>query len=540
MKKYLFLLFCSMPLFLLSQDSISGKLDALMQAYQNVDKFNGSILVAKQGRVLLDKGYGYRNVKEHVKNDTASMYRIYSITKTFTSTVILMLAEQGKLSVKDKLSKYYPGFPKGDSITIEHLLTHTSGIYDYTHGNDMKDQSEPTMIAFLKTKPLDFSPGSNWSYSNSGYWLLGFIIQKITGMTYEEAVTKMIFRPLKMNHSGFDFKDLKSKDKTTPYEFLGKDSSATAVIYDPPGPYAAGAIYSTTHDMYEYHKAHQQYVLVSEPLMKKAYTSFMSDYGYGWVVNQFDGHDLVSHSGGAAGYRSNFARSIKDDIVIIVLCNTESNNPQMITNNILNVLYNKQYNIPVEIAVRQEILQQYAGYYEVDEHFNIHITTEMGKLIGQAKGEGPIVLMAQEDNYFYAEEAGAYLRFNKTKGDQFDEMVIRQGDRTKIAHRYVPAWGMLGSATANGWEGAVPDISLTEDCLHKDYWKAENISLKEGEIKFRFNNNWNTNYGDNENDGNAELSGSNIKVQAGTYDIILDLSDRNRAKYIISKKGLQQ
>ncbi len=257
-----------------SQQSVSSQLDELMTAYQKLDKFNGSILVAKQGKVLLEKGYGYRDMKSNIKNDQHSIYPIYSITKTFTSTVILMLVEQGKLSLQDKLSKFYPEYPKGDSITIEHLLTHTSGVYDYTQGNDMKDQSEQTMIRFLESKPLDFSPGSDWRYSNSGYWLLGFIIQKTTGMTYEQAVEKMIFQPLKMTHSGFAYKFLQSPQKTTPYEWLGSDSSATAIIYDPPGPYAAGAIYSTVGDLLLYHKAHQRYILVSEKMMKKAYTAF--------------------------------------------------------------------------------------------------------------------------------------------------------------------------------------------------------------------------------------------------------------------------
>src|SRR3990170_8829274 len=123
-------------------------------------------------------------------NDANSIFQTYSITKTFTSTLILKLVELNRLALSDKLSKYYPEFPKGDSITIEHLLTHTSGVYDYTRGNDMPDKTEKSFIRFIETKPFDFSPGTGWNYSNSGYWLLGFIIKKVTGVTYEEAVDK--------------------------------------------------------------------------------------------------------------------------------------------------------------------------------------------------------------------------------------------------------------------------------------------------------------------------------------------------------------
>src|SRR5262245_55108644 len=120
------------------QQTTTEKLDKLMTAYCSINKFNGSVLVAQKSKILLEKGYGIKNAKDNSFNDANSIFRIYSITKTFTSTVILKLVEEGKLSLSDKLSRFYPQFPKGDSITIEHLLTHTSGLYDYTRGNDMK------------------------------------------------------------------------------------------------------------------------------------------------------------------------------------------------------------------------------------------------------------------------------------------------------------------------------------------------------------------------------------------------------------------
>lgn len=138
------------------QQSISGKLDELMAAYCKVNKFNGCVLVARKGAILLEKGYGIKNALGNTVNDAKSIFRIYSITKSFTSTMILKLVELKKLSLSNKLSKFYPGFPKGDSITIEHLLTHTSGIYDYTRGNNMPDQTERSFIHFITTKPPVF------------------------------------------------------------------------------------------------------------------------------------------------------------------------------------------------------------------------------------------------------------------------------------------------------------------------------------------------------------------------------------------------
>jgi len=162
------------------------KLDALIDAYAKLYKFNGSALVAKNGVILLNKGYGYRNATDKVANNEQTIFQLGSVTKQFTSAVILKLQEEKKLSVSDKLSKYFPGYPKGDSITIEQLLTHTSGIYNYTNdqkfmANEVtKSANREMMMALFKDKPLDFSPGSSWSYSNSGYSLLGYIIEAVT------------------------------------------------------------------------------------------------------------------------------------------------------------------------------------------------------------------------------------------------------------------------------------------------------------------------------------------------------------------------
>src|SRR6187455_1847958 len=199
------------------------KLDTLMSAYAKLHKFNGAALVAKNGIILLNKGFGYRNATEKVTNNEQTIFQLGSVTKQFTSAVILKLQEEKKLSVSDKLSKYFPGYPKGDSITIEQLLTHTSGIFNYTNNGTFmenevtKSASREKIMALFKDKPLDFSPGTGWNYSNSAYSLLGYIIEDVTKMPYEQVVRKYIFTPLQMTHSGFDFTHLKINEKATGY-----------------------------------------------------------------------------------------------------------------------------------------------------------------------------------------------------------------------------------------------------------------------------------------------------------------------------------
>lgn len=518
---------------LFCQKTTQQKLDALMDAYCKVNKFNGSVLVSQKGKILLEKGYGIKNFQSKTMNDENSIFQIYSITKTFTSTVILKLVELNKLSLSDKLSKFYPEFPKGDSITIENLLTHTSGISDDTHGN----HAEELLIPFLATKPLDFSPGTKWSYSNSGYRLLGFIIKKVTGMRYEDAVKKYIFSPLQMTQSGFDYKYLSNKNKTMGYEIFSDEIKKEAIVYDPPGPFAAGAIYSTVGDLYKYHKGLQTFKIVNREALKKAYTPFKNNYGYGWMVNSYEGREMVSHSGGAAGYRSNFTRIPGDDIVIILLNNTENANVELITKNLLNIIYNKPYKIPFEIKLSKEILKKYTGTYQVaTPPLIMYITVEDGRLVAQVSGQQKTIVLAQKENHFFAEEADGSLEFLKNEDGILNELIIHQGGQNITGKRIYPTWGLIGNATSKGWEANIPDIKFTEDTLKKGLWVLKNIKLNTGELKFRFNNDWNINYGDNENDKILDMYGENIKIEAGTYDIILDFSDEMKPKYNISKK----
>lgn len=515
------------------QKTIRQQLDELMDAYCKVNKFNGAVLVSQKGKILLEKGYGLKDAQRKTMNDANSIFQIYSVTKTFTSTVILKLIELNKLSLADTLGKFYPGFTNGDSITIENLLTHTAGIYD---GDNIPSQTETSLVTFLKTKPLDFSPGTQWSYSNSGYRLLGYIIQKITGISYENAVQRFIFDPLKMTHSGFDFKYLLDKNKTTGYEIFGDEIKKEAVIYAPPGPFAAGAIYSTVGDLYKYHKGLQAFKIVTKATLKRAYTAFKNNYGYGWMIRSYEGMDIVSHSGGAAGYRSNFVRIPKEDICIILLNNTENANVEHISKNLVNVLINKPYKVPSEIKLGKAVLAKYVGCYAVNPTFTMYITMDNGRLAVQATGQGKAAVFAQKENYFFADEADGFLEFPKDENGAYNELIIHQGGQDINAKRFYPAWGLIGSATAKGWEGNAPDITLTEDSLKKGLWLLNNIQLLTGELKFRFNNDWNINYGDNENDKILDLNGENIKIEAGMYNIILDLTDETKPKYSVSRK----
>jgi CubicO group peptidase (beta-lactamase class C family) len=502
-----------------SQNNHATKLDELFTFYQKQNLFNGSVLIAQKGQILLDKGYGLQNVALNKTNDPKSIFQIYSITKTFTATVILQLVEAKKLSLTDKLSKFYPSFPNADSITVEHLLTHTSGIYDYTSGNTMPDQSEKSFIEFHATKPLDFSPGTDWSYSNSGYYFLGYIIQKVTGWSYEKAVAHYIFAPLKMKNSGFAFKNLKSKNKAIGYEVFSEKNKKASIIYDPPGPFAAGGIYSTVEDMYKYYNGLKTYKILSKDLLDKAYTPYKNNYGYGWVVLTMFDKKTVGHSGAGAGFRSNFVQVPEDDICIVAFTNTERD-LNIAMSAVLKILYDKPYKIPVVIPADKATLQQYVGAYEVNSNFVVYVTLENSTLVAQAANQPKSVLYLEQENLFYAEELSGYVRFEKNESQQIDALVFNKGDEAVKAKKIYPSWGIIGSATEMGWDG--PDTKLVESDT-KGIWTLKNIPLKDGELKFRFNNDWTINLGKDLGD-QLILDGNNIPITSGIYDIILDLT----------------
>ena len=400
---------------LFSQDTISKKLDELVGAYAKLDKFNGSVLVARNGKILLEKGYGIKSAADKSINNANTKFQIASVTKQFTSTVILKLVEHHKMSLNDKLSLYYDDFPKGDSITIEQLLTHTSGVRNFTEeDSSINTADELGTMQYLKTLKPDFAPGTNWHYSNSGYVILSYIIQKVSGMSYWEAIRKYIFAPLKMNNSGFDFTHLISSDKAIGYDVLNDSARQVAAITDSTGPFGAGSIYSTVQDMYQWHLGLQANKIVNKNWMDKAYTPCaLHNYGYGWQIDSVYGKKMVSHSGSISGFGSNFARIPEDDICVVLFSNKSGSTAEVmyITDKLLAVLYHQPYTIPVKlipIAIAQEVLKKYIGTYTIDEiNLTVDVTAGDGILIAQPKRDrhpGPTSLLHALSNvYFYDE-----------------------------------------------------------------------------------------------------------------------------------------
>lgn len=518
----------------IAQNNIADKLDELLTGYSNINLLNGSVFIAQNGKILINKGYGFSNFSDNKRNTADSKYQIYSITKSITATIILKLAEENRISLKDQLSKFYPSFPKGDSITIEHLLTHTSGIYSYNNDFSMPVNSEKAMLDFLQRKPLEFSPGSDWNYCNTGYFLLGFIIQKVTGMPYEKVVKKYIFAPLNMKQSGFNYSALTHPYKTTGYTMLYNDTNHTAPVYDQHELFSAGGIYSTTNDLYKFHEAMQANKIISKAATIKAYSPFKMNYGYGWFIDSISGKRIVSHSGGASGFCSYLVRIVEDNTVIILLCNSENSDVNAVKKKILNVLFDQPYKIPQRINVSKDQIAKFVGAYQLTPEMTIYISSENGRLNARPSMQKSTLLLPEKENSFYVDAINGTIDFRKAETGVFDTLVLTQKGKSYKGVRINPGWSLVGSSTPNGWNG--PDLKLNQDSTLKKVWSINKVRLSEGAIKFRFNNDWTFNYGLDLKTNNLVTAGENIKVTAGVYNIILDLSNANKPVCTIKKE----
>ncbi|MFW6160982.1 MAG: serine hydrolase domain-containing protein, partial [Acidobacteriota bacterium] len=306
-------------------NEFEAKVVEYLNAHVELRTFNGSVLIAKNGQILFSRGFGMANFELDVPNTPKTKFRLGSVTKQFTAMLIMQLEEKGKLSVDDPLAKYIPDYPNGNKITIHHLLTHTSGVPSFTGFPEYKEiQVQPLsleeIIALFKEKPLEFEPGAKHAYSNSGYILLGFILEEVSGKPYDLLLRENIFDPLGMNDSGYDWNKLILKHRASGYS-IDKGEFVNDSYIDMHIPHAAGALYSTVEDLYTWDRALYTERLLTRDSLDKMFTPFLENYAYGWGVGELYGRKRISHGGGINGFVSNISRFPDDDACIVILSN---------------------------------------------------------------------------------------------------------------------------------------------------------------------------------------------------------------------------
>jgi len=421
---------------------IAAKVDEYISPYLKIGNFSGSILIAKEGRILLSKGYGMADLEHDVPNTPQTIFRLGSVTKQFTSMAIMQLQEKGRLNVDDPIAKYLPTYPNGEEITIHHLLTHTSGIPDFGDFPDLRktimipSPLEKTVQRF-KDKPLEFTPGEKFKYSNSGYILLGYIIEKVCGTSYEEFLEENIFQPLNMMSSGYDHHDTLLKHRASGYSIVGGGLTNAAYI-DMSIPHAAGALYSTVEDLYLWDRVLYTEKLVKKSSLDKMFTPFKGNYAYGWNVLSLFDRKVINHGGGIDGFRTNIARYVDDDVCIVVLSNIETAPVDKISKDLAAILFGEEYEMPIErvaIEVDPKIYDAYVGQYELAPDLIATVTKENNRLFAQATGQPKFELYPESETKFFLKVADVQFTFVKNEEGEVTQLIIHQEGKDSPARK---------------------------------------------------------------------------------------------------------
>jgi CubicO group peptidase (beta-lactamase class C family) len=419
-----------------NQNEITQAMDILLQELYHENEPGAAVLVAKDGKVIFRKGYGMANVELQVPNEPHMVFRLGSITKQFTAVCILMLYEQGKLGLQDDITKYLPDYPThGHTITIEHLLTHTSGIKSYTGMQDWtpvkrKDFTVEEMINFFKYQPMEFAPGEQWNYNNSGYFLLGAIIEKVSGISYADFVQKNIFDPLGMNNSYYDMPNLIIPNRAAGYTPTAEGFENTDYL-SMTQPYAAGSLASTVDDMLLWDEALYTEKLLKQETLELAWTPCKlnggerMNYGYGWAIADFMGTHVIAHSGGINGFTTDGIRFPDEHAYAIILTNTNKVIPDLLAYKLAALAADKPYQEPEAVRVAPEILQRYAAVYSIPVfHLEVPVEYQDGKLIAQIPMAPNSELKAISETDFFITDSAYRLSFLLNEGNQVTGCVL--------------------------------------------------------------------------------------------------------------------
>jgi CubicO group peptidase (beta-lactamase class C family) len=442
MKKTVLLLTILFLSFSVDAQKIDKKIDALIEKAVQLNRFNGSVLVCKNGNIIYEKAFGYQNAEKNIPNTLNTIYQIGSTTKEFTAAVILKLAEDNKLSLEDKLSKYFPNFKRGDEITIKHLLTHTSGLYEILRDHDAvntstQPRSKEKMLSYFINKPLNFNPGTQYSYCNSGYMLLGLIIEKVTGKSFEQIVKDLILMPLDMKSSGFDFAALQSPRKAVGYTKYTKTIKEGSTPWDSTATYSAGSLYSTVGDLYKWHNGMMKYKVYNKESLEKATTPFLEGYGLGCWIDTIYNKKVVSHGGNILGFTGYFGRIQEDNVCIILLNNIFNHQIETIGQSILAILYNKPYSYFDEIKLTPEVLEKYVGAYDVNADYKVKIIRKENQLFIKRNNEPEIEIFAYKENVFFQKDDDIRISF-QNENNIISKITIIEGLNTKRGDKIKP------------------------------------------------------------------------------------------------------
>ncbi len=436
----------------------SEKADVLLERAIKANDPGLAVLVAQGGKILFEKGYGLADRDHDVPVTPQTTFRIGSITKQFTAAAILKLQEEGKLSVDDKLSKYIPDFPRGDEVTLRQLLTHTSGIHDCREGPDFLSRvTKPTTteatIEELKIQkhPYDFDPGTKWYYDNAGYLLLGYIVEKVSGQSYEDFLRENFFQPLGMTNTGVYHAHPAPPHEALGYS-LGTNGFGRAVNWDMSWAFGSGALYSTVEDLYRWNEGIFNGRVLDTASLRAAFTPVTTKenwddtrdtgYGFGWSVNRNRGLLEISHQGGLNGFSSILLRVPDAQFTVVSLENAEpvrpNAGPWLLAHQLVNIFLADKF-APLPIVNRNVSPKSYdalTGHYDLisgqvlgpEDGVILSINRRGPHLFGQYGEEPEVEIFPETDTEFFVKGADAQITFVKDSNGKVVKLILHNND----------------------------------------------------------------------------------------------------------------
>jgi CubicO group peptidase (beta-lactamase class C family) len=364
---------------------LEERISKWIESYDRNGYLNGSILIAANDNILLNKGFGMANWEHKVPNRPATKFRIGSITKAFTAMGIFQLHEKQKLNINDFVGKYLPDYPNGDRITIYHCLTNSSGIPNYTSFPDFWSRTMRLpftlhqLIDSFKGRELDFEPGSGFRYSNSGYALLTAIIETVSGMSYADYIREQICHPLGMYNTGCDDGTKVVAGLASGYSFW--EEPIHPAYADLSFPLGAYGLYSTTEDLFIWDQALKSSHMLSKELMEKMFTPYLGSYACGWMISEIWGRKCVHHFGDISGFISDFLRFVDNKVTIIFLSNMNVTPVTHLSREIAKTIFEENVSlpipaVPIPFTKMESIVGKYFIENETDKVLDISVKNE--------------------------------------------------------------------------------------------------------------------------------------------------------------------
>jgi D-alanyl-D-alanine carboxypeptidase len=416
-----------------AQSLNKAKLDSMLSILAEKNKAMGSLTISKNGSVLYSRAIGYSllSEQEQVPASEKTKYRIGSISKMFTATMVFQLIEEGKLSLTTRVDRFFPSLPNAGKITIGHLLNHRSGLHNFTDDADYRTwmtvpKTQAEMLAIISKNTVDFQPDEKASYSNSNYVVLGYIIEKVSKQSYLKNLNKRVVSKVGLSNTYVGGKTDATHNESFSYQFVSKWEQEPETDMSIPG--GAGAIVSTPTDLTKFIEALFSLQLVSKGSLTQMKT--ISDgYGMGMFQIPFYNKKAYGHNGGIDGFASNLAYFPEDSVAVAYCTNGQVYPLNDILIGVLSICFDKEYSIPTfnSLSLKTEDLDQYLGVYSSEQMpLKITITKDNATLVAQATGQSSFPLEATEKDKFRFDQAGVIMEFTTAK----NELLMKQRGRS--------------------------------------------------------------------------------------------------------------